>query len=100
MINLNIESNMHKLRKLDNEGNLKIFFFNTGRVSGRGGGDFEWRPKKKKKEKKKKSLRLPNKTPKISLDQKLTPAISHAEFPCLKTFQKGLNNRFDERDAM
>ena len=30
--------------------------------------------------------------PKKSLDQKLTPKKSHAEFPSLKNFQKGLND--------
>jgi len=50
----------------------------------------EWRQKKKKT---KKSPGLPTNPPpkKKSLDQKLTPQKSHAEFPSLKTFQKGLN---------
>ena len=38
--------------------------------------------------------------PKKSLDQKLTPKKSHAEFLSLKNFQKGLNNQFHETDSM
>ena len=38
----------------------------------------------------KKSQGLPTKTPKKSLDQKLTPKKSHVRFPSLKIFKKGL----------
>ena len=38
--------------------------------------------------------------PPKSLDQKLTPKKSHADLPSLENFQKGLNNRFYETDAM
>ena len=40
----------------------------------------------------KKSLGLPTKTPQKSLDQKLTPQKSHAEFLSLKNLQKALND--------
>jgi len=39
----------------------------------------------------KKSLEL-QQNPQKSLNQKLTPRKSHAEFPSLKHFQKGLND--------
>ena len=48
----------------------------------------EWGQKSKPK----KIPRASNKTQKKSLEQKLTPKKSHAEFPSLKKFQKGLND--------
>jgi len=51
-------------------------------------GMIEWGQKAKPK----KIPRASNKTPKKSLDQNSTPKKSHAEFPSLKNFQKGLND--------
>ena len=51
-------------------------------------GIIEWGQKSKPK----KIPRASNKTPKKSLDQKLTPKKSHAEFPNLKNFQKIVND--------
>jgi len=44
------------------------------------------------KSKTKKIPRASNKTQKKSVEQKLTPKNSHAKFPNLKNFQKGLND--------
>ena len=52
------------------------------------------------KSKPKKIPRASNNTPKKSVDQKLTPKKSHAEFPSVKNVEKGLNNQFYETDAM
>ena len=60
-------------------------------------GMIEWGQKSKPQ----KIPRASNKPPpkKKSLDQKLTPKKSHAEFPNLKNFRKGLNNRFYDTAA-
>ena len=56
-------------------------------------GMIEWGQKSKPKK-----IPRASKEPKKSLDQKLTPPKSHAEFPSLKNFQKGLTHKSQAKD--
>ena len=55
-------------------------------------GMIEWGQTSKPKE----IPQASNKTPKKSLEQKLTPQKSHAEFKTLKNLQKSLNDKHEK----